>query len=414
MAQNSWKKFLERLNSPLMRKGDYSLDHIKRFHEAFGNPGDDLKIIHVAGTNAKGTVTYKLAKMLELSGHKVGMFISPHQFSWRERVQINGGLISKEDCGMFVERLYEMEKKLGTDLTFFEFFTMLAFYYFREQKVDAAVIEVGLGGRLDATNIAKKSLLSVITSISLDHTKVLGYDVDTIGAEKCGIIKEGCPVLIGPQVPLDVARRFCNERNAPLHISEERGNDFVEENTILLKKAAQLIGKSLKLTNKAVDEACLNHNLPCRLEPLRDDLLSRHQRLKSVHFDVGHNPDAILKTLASYSRRVTMCRTAIVYGCKILKDYHSCMSVMLSFMPRRVCVVQSCYPGHKSGIVAAAAIRDAVDHRADVHCVNDGSITDTLQHIVNSEDIDHVLVIGSFTIMRESRQFFGIDDASDD
>ena len=129
-----------------------------------------MKVIHVAGTNAKGTVTYKMAKMLEMSGYKTGFFQSPHLFSWSERVQVDSQLIPKEYCGEFLDRYKFAKAKAGYDLSFFEIFWILALDYYEACKVDVAVIEVGLGGRLDATNILDKSLLSIITSISLDHT----------------------------------------------------------------------------------------------------------------------------------------------------------------------------------------------------------------------------------------------------
>ncbi len=179
-SPRGWQEFLKKINTSIDRPGIYTLEYVSQFRKALGNPGQDLKIIHVAGTNAKGTVTFKLAKMLELSGYKTGLFLSPHLFSWRERVQINSQLIPKEYCGEFLDKYKFARNKLGFDLSFFEFFWVLALDYFEYQKVDAAVIEVGLGGRLDATNIMEKSLLSIITSISLDHTQILGNTVEEI------------------------------------------------------------------------------------------------------------------------------------------------------------------------------------------------------------------------------------------
>ena len=232
MVNNRWISFLSKLKSPIMRGGEYSLEHITRFHDELGRPGDKLDVIHVAGTNAKGTVTCKMASMLQLSGYKTGMFVSPHLFSWRERVQVDNALISKKHCEEFIDVYDNLVRKLGLELSFFEFFTLLAFYHFEREKVDVAVIEVGLGGRLDATNILDKSLLSIITSIALDHTNILGTTESQICAEKCGIIKKNSPVLIGPQVPLDVAQKIAKERQATLYISES-GKNFKEENAFL-------------------------------------------------------------------------------------------------------------------------------------------------------------------------------------
>lgn len=409
MANPRWQAFLAKLRSPLMRKGEYTLDTVKRFHEALGRPGDELKIVHVAGTNAKGTVTYKIAKMLELSGHKTGSFISPHLFSWRERVQINGGLIPKEACEEFIDIYEDITKKLNVDLSFFEFFTLLAFYHYKKEKVDVAVVEVGLGGRLDATNILDKSLLSIITSISLDHTNVLGSTVDQICAEKAGIIKHGCPTLIGPQVPLEVATAIAKERESPLYVSKP-GKDFREENANLLREAAKLIRPTLNITKEAEDEAISKWEAPCRLEPLSSTLLSKFPTLKSVHFDVGHNPDALEKTLARYSRQTDMNKAAIVYGCKPSKDCSTCLDVLSFFAPKLIFAVCSNEPDSKAVIPAAEiqALRPK-----DVKLIGNGGIEESLAEIVKDQTIEHILVIGSFTVMRESRQFFGIQDPRD-
>lgn len=179
-APKGWQEFLKKINYSMIRPGSYSLQPVSEFRQLWGNPGQDLKIIHVAGTNAKGTITYKLAKMLELSGYRTGLFLSPHLFSWRERVQVDSELIPKEYCGQFMEKYKEVKTKAGFDLSFFEFFWLLALDYYQARQVDVAIVEVGLGGRLDATNILDKSLLSIITSISLDHTQVLGDTIDLI------------------------------------------------------------------------------------------------------------------------------------------------------------------------------------------------------------------------------------------
>ena len=408
MAQSRWLKFLGKLNSPLMRKGEYKLDHVRQFHEALGSPGESLNIVHVAGTNAKGTVTYKLAKMLEMSGHKTGLFISPHLFSWRERVQINDQLISKEDCEDFIDIYDDLVKKLGVDLSFFEFFTVLAYYHFKKQKVDVAVIEVGLGGRLDATNILDKSLLSIITSISFDHVDALGNTLDKICEEKAGIIKPNCDVLIGPQVPFSVVSKIAGERNATIHKSIP-GRSFKDENENLLRTAAKLLNPKLNISPQAEHEAISNWELPCRLEALKSQYL-KNTRLKSVHFDVGHNPDAVEKTLELYRTKVDMSKTAIVYGCKPLKDCGSCLDILLMHNPRAVYAVSSKDPNSKAVLTAPQIQALRPDH---VKMEGGGDINETLEKIVSDPGVDHVLVIGSFTVMRESRAFFGIADPTD-
>lgn len=162
--------------------------------EHFGHPHQQYRTIHVAGTNGKGSCSHTLASILQHQGYKVGLYTSPHLVDFRERIRVNGSCISKQRVIEFVRK----EKSFFEPLhpSFFELTTALAFLYFAEQKVDVAVVEVGLGGRLDCTNIITP-LLSVITNISLDHTQFLGNTLAKIAGEKAGIIKNGVPVVVG-------------------------------------------------------------------------------------------------------------------------------------------------------------------------------------------------------------------------
>ena len=159
-----------------------------------GNPEQKIKCIHVAGTNGKGSTSHFLASILQEAGYKVGLFTSPHLKDFRERIKINGNEISEDYvCDFILEHHAFLEKN---ELSFFEMTVGLAFDYFKNQKVDIAIIEVGLGGRLDSTNIITP-LISVITNIGLDHTAILGDTISKIAFEKAGIIKNNCPVVIG-------------------------------------------------------------------------------------------------------------------------------------------------------------------------------------------------------------------------
>lgn len=162
--------------------------------ELFGLPHRNYRIIHVAGTNGKGSVSHMLAAMLQLSGFRVGLFTSPHFVDFRERIRVNGQMISQDEVVHFVDD-YLRRHYPGTP-SFFEITSTLAFRYFARQHVDFAVIETGLGGRLDSTNIVTP-ILSVITNVSYDHTEFLGDTLPKIAAEKAGIIKQGIPVVIG-------------------------------------------------------------------------------------------------------------------------------------------------------------------------------------------------------------------------
>lgn len=170
------------------------LQNTKALDEHFNHPHRNFRTIHVAGTNGKGSCSHTLAAILQTCGYKVGLYTSPHLVDFRERIRINGKCISKEYVVDFVKQEREFFEPLKP--TFFELTTAMAFKYFSEMKVDIAVIEVGLGGRLDCTNIIQPDL-SIITNISFDHTQFLGDTLEKIAAEKAGIIKQGVPVVIG-------------------------------------------------------------------------------------------------------------------------------------------------------------------------------------------------------------------------
>ena len=171
-----------------------SLDTMMKLDEHLEHPHKNFKSIHIAGTNGKGSVSHMLAAHLQLCGYKVGLYTSPHLVNFNERIRVNGQPISEQYVAEFVEMDKEIFEYLGA--TFFEITTAMAFKYFYENDVDIAVIEVGLGGRLDSTNIITP-LISVITNVSLDHTQLLGTSLEQIAMEKGGIIKDAVPVIVG-------------------------------------------------------------------------------------------------------------------------------------------------------------------------------------------------------------------------
>ncbi len=192
----------------------------------FGNPHRKFKTIHVAGTNGKGSCSHSLAAMLQESGLKVGLYTSPHIVDFRERIRVNGECISEKYIIDFVEQERNFFEPLSP--SFFELTTAIAFKYFAEQHVDIAVIEVGLGGRLDCTNIITP-ILSVITNISMDHTQFLGNTLAKIAGEKAGIIKQGIPVIIGEDV--EETRPVFEEKAKEMHAPIFFAQDFPEVTT---------------------------------------------------------------------------------------------------------------------------------------------------------------------------------------
>ena len=188
-----------------------------------GDPQERLRVVHIAGTKGKGSTTAMVANILQAAGHTVGMYLSPYVYDVRERVQINGEMISRAHFARWVTVIRpHIEALEKTDLgptTEFELKTAVGLCYFAERAVDYAVLEVGLGGRLDATNVVSRPLVTVITNIGLDHTELLGETLGEIAAEKAGIVKPGVPCITGVPVggeAWDVIARICEERGAPL------------------------------------------------------------------------------------------------------------------------------------------------------------------------------------------------------
>src|SRR6187399_769523 len=196
------------------------LTNTLRLCEVVGNPQAKFKSIHVAGTNGKGSTSHMLASIFQSSGYKTGLYTSPHLKDFTERIRINGHQIPKEKVISFVEKNKALFEKIKP--SFFEMTVALAFDYFVEEKVDIAVIEVGLGGRLDSTNIITPEV-SLITNISYDHQSLLGESLQEIAAEKAGIIKENVPVVISQTQPETVAvfEQKAKEMHAPITFADK-------------------------------------------------------------------------------------------------------------------------------------------------------------------------------------------------
>ena len=199
----------------------YNLNRISLLLELLGNPHDRLQVIHIAGSKGKGSTAALIASVLTQAGYKTGLFTSPHLITPRERCRIDGDLISKADVACYIEKLKPAIETVSTSefgrVSFFEIYTALAFSYFADKATDFAVIEVGLGGRLDATNVVTP-VATVITPIGLEHTAILGETYTEIAGEKAEIIKQKCPLALAPQHPeaRTVFEKVASERNAPI------------------------------------------------------------------------------------------------------------------------------------------------------------------------------------------------------
>jgi dihydrofolate synthase / folylpolyglutamate synthase len=334
---------LERLYSRHTFGIKLGLDLENALLERLGHPERTFVSIHVAGTNGKGSVCAMLDAVLREAGYRTGLYTSPHLVRLNERMRVNGTEIPDAELLTLIEELEPhseaVGKVLGHDSTFFEFTTALAFEHFRRSGVQVAVVEVGLGGRLDATNVVMP-LVSVITGISLEHTRYLGPDIPSIAVEKAGIVKAGRPVVCGnlPEDALSVVAAVCRERGSPMTLAAERVSATVRSEDLTGQKVSvESGGRSYgtvalplagphQVGNLATAVAALEvaeeSGVPVPVEAVRRGISStrwpaRFQLLKSdppVILDGAHNPEAA-QALGSTLRRLCKRKpVALVFG----------------------------------------------------------------------------------------------------
>ena len=242
------------------------LDNIKKLCEFFGNPQDKIKTIHIGGTNGKGSTSNMLASVLQECGYKIGLYNSPHLIDFTERIKVDGENCDKEFVYHFIQKLKNLPGEIRP--SFFEFTTIMAFEYFYQQKVDYAIIEVGLGGRLDSTNIIKP-LVSAITNVQLDHQNILGDTIAQIAVEKAGIIKENTPIISGDEN--DLVKKIIKEKAEKLHSkfldatliktdlrSDLLGNYQEKNIRVVLALVNELQKLGLKISEKNIETGLMN------------------------------------------------------------------------------------------------------------------------------------------------------------
>lgn len=266
------------------------LDNITKLCAFFGNPEEKLQCIHIGGTNGKGSSSNMLASVLQEAGYKVGLYNSPHLIDFTERIKVNGKNCNKEFVYDFIQKL----KTLPQDIlpSFFEFTTIMAFEYFYQQKVDFAIIEVGLGGRLDSTNIIKP-LVAAITNVQLDHQNILGNTLEEIAAEKAGIIKNNIPVISGDEneVVKNIIRQKAEKENAPFIDATGIQSDLISD----LKGNYQK--KNIRVVLALIEEL-KKINIPVSEENIEEGLLNVHQNTGFIGrwFEFSNDPLTICDT----------------------------------------------------------------------------------------------------------------------
>lgn len=397
-----YQELLERLLQVNKYGTKLGLTNIQRLNDALGNPVNSFPAIHVAGTNGKGSVCTKIATGLQASGLRVGLYTSPHISCFRERIKINGLMISEPDMARHLSRIFEVCQQEKIPATFFEITSMLAFTYYAEQKIDMAVIETGLGGRLDATNIVNTKL-SVITSISLDHTEILGTTLKEIAHEKAGIIKPQIPVVLGPHLPRHLFEEAAIKSNSPCTCIEGSFDDYYAENNAIAGAAL----KHLNIPAEAIKQG-LKALPPCRLEthpPLP------HTKAKAIILDVAHNPDGLTQLLKALKNRYPNFEVRFVLGLSANKDLTECLKVILKAGTHFHLVEAT-----NGRAVPKETIQQQLIHLGipSSHITCEPSIETGLQHACQQSHENELIVIcGTFFIMSAARKTLGIQEPRD-
>lgn len=298
------------------------LERISAVLDLLGNPQDKLKCIHVAGTNGKGSVCAIIASILTEVGMKTGLYTSPHIFEYTERIKINGCEISQDDFAKYIFEICEIADKNDIHLTEFEILTAVMFKYFSDNNVEVVVLETGLGGRFDATNVIKSNLCSIITHIDLDHTDRLGNTRSKIAFEKAGIIKPDCPVLTceGYEEIKDRADE-CNSLFVMVAPYEDTANLSLkgtcqQENLSLALAAVRLLFP--KIPQSVIQDGIKYVKHPCRFQVCDNNLI----------IDASHNPNGAMALRESLDFYYPDKKRCYVFGCLKNKDYKKMMEIL--------------------------------------------------------------------------------------
>ena len=366
----------------------FDLESIKKFLRIIGNPERKIKTIHVAGTNGKGSVCAMISSVLDEAGFKVGMFTSPHLIKVNERIRFDNELISNDDFKRIADFIYETEEKNNINLTFFETLTVMAFIYFNEKKLDYAVMETGMGGRLDATNVAKP-IISVITNIGLEHRDILGNTIKDIAKEKAGIIKPNTTVVTNAKgKALSVIEKVAEKHNSRIIVAKNLKNielnlkgEYQKENA----STAFAVLKELGINKNIILRGLKKAYWPGRFEFMN----------KNILLDCAHNPDGI-KALVKSIKKLNYKNLIIVIGVMKDKNINSIAKKLEKLNPTvivtKASVSRSRGPEEISGCFKRAEVIP--------------NLKNAIKHAVKkTEKDDIVLITGSIFVVGEAYPF---------
>lgn len=334
------------------------LSRVTELLHRLGDPQNRLKFVHIAGTNGKGSCAAMLASVLKTAGYKTGLFTSPYLFRFNERMQINGREIDNDILADVVTRVSIPAEIMEDHPTEFELMTAAAMLWYAEEGCDIVVLEVGLGGRFDATNVISRPEVSVIMNIGLDHTKILGDTVEKIAAEKAGIIKAGCPCVLYQQSDsvTQVIRQRCGEVGAELHIADfsaiktefdslegqvftYKGEAYaipllgahqLKNAAVVIETAETLRRRGWKLPHEDVEHGLYAVSWPARFEVVSDG--------PCFVVDGGHNPQCAQTVAENLKKYFPGCRRVLLIGVLADKDYRSLADILAPEADEFVCV----------------------------------------------------------------------------
>lgn len=407
------------------RKIKLGLDNIRYLVDYLDHPERNFPVLHVAGTNGKGSVSAMLESILRAAGYRTGLFTSPHLVRFEERIRLSGQEISMKEVRAYLELLAPAVEAIGA--SFFETATAMALAYFRDREVDVAILEVGMGGRLDATNIVYPEL-AVITEIDFDHEKHLGRTVEEIAAEKAGIVKPGVPTLVGArkQRAQQVVRELCQARNSSYIAAMEGvrvenlqctqkcsrfdlitpyrrwsqielallGAHQVHNAAVAIRAIEELDSSRFEVPLAAVYEGLRKVSWPGRLEVLR--------RSPFVIADVAHNPQGIHVAVHEMARIFRPRRMITVFGVLEDKNYERMLELISPYIDHVVAVTPKSVRALPAPELAAAAERLGIEATA-APSIAEG--VQTAVKMAGSRDL--VAVLGSHFIMEDTYRTLG-------
>ena len=411
----------------------YSLRHLEELLRRMGNPQLAARTIHIAGTKGKGSVAAMIAGVLSASGYRVGLYTSPHFRTLRERITIDGGLISEADFAAAMAEVKPFIESMKQDtsfrqLTYFEALTALAFAYFQNKRVDFQVLEVGLGGRLDATNVVPNPAVCVITPISLDHTQILGNTLEEIAREKAGIIKPGCWAVISPQ-PREAAQvitNVCREKKAKVVqigkdvIWHEISGDLQQQSVAIdgrtgnYQASIPLLG-DFQLENTATSVAALEilssdgfdisaANIAQGLAQLRwSGRFQILQQQPTVVIDGAHNVASMNRLVDNIKAYFPQKRILLVFGTSCDKDIPGIVNELVSLSPQ-VIVTQA--PHSRAALLAVLA---AEFTKRGIEPETRETVTEAIPRALSlASKTDVICVTGSLFVVAEALDYFSV------